>query len=163
MTPVQACARCPRSAQNCAGSCPCTVDTKDITLHQARRYCPLARYGEGSDAKPAGWDELPEAAMPPAPVPGEAPDDWSSRGPAMWAELHRRPLESQGDDAAWLEAFARRISCGDCREHWRSWVAANLPPEPLTFEWTWRAHRAVSERLGKPSPTFEEARAYWGF
>ena len=73
MNPVVACSRCPGMTVGCSGACPCPVDRKDIALHQAARYCPLARFGEGTDAKPGAWDEnAPDANVAPPP-PAVAP------------------------------------------------------------------------------------------
>ena len=82
--------------------------------------------------------------------------DWSTRGPALWAELHARPATYSGDTAAelaWLDAFAARVPCGDCRRHWRELVE-KMPPDltsAAAYErWTIDAHNAVNVELGKP-------------
>jgi hypothetical protein len=83
----------------------------------------------------------------------------------MWAELHSRPAAYQGDQAAelaWLDTFAGRVPCGECRRHWREMVA-KIPPDlsaaAAYWQWTVDAHNAVNVRLGKPmwTPTDQPA------
>jgi hypothetical protein len=66
-----------------------------------------------------------------------------------------------GREGEWLEEFARRLPCGECRAHW-SKLLAELPPELASrekyFAWTVAAHNAVNRRLGKPEMPEAEAR-----
>jgi hypothetical protein len=80
---------------------------------------------------------------------------WARVGPKLWAELHARPAKYQGDVAAemeWLEGFAGRLSCGECKTHWRKMTAAT-PPDLTSaaayYQWTVDSHNAVNVRLGK--------------
>jgi hypothetical protein len=99
------------------------------------------------------------------PLARPAEDDgWQTRGREMWCQLHQRALSYAVDHAAetaWLEAFAARIGCGTCREHWRELVATT-PPDLATaegyFAWTVAAHNAVSRRLGKREWSVDDAR-----
>jgi hypothetical protein len=88
---------------------------------------------------------------------------WEERGPKLWAELHARPAAYTGDavaELAWLEAFARRIGCRKCQNHWRE-LAEKMPPDlssPAAYwRWTVEAHNAVNVRLGKPRWTGEKS------
>lgn len=95
------------------------------------------------------------------------PIDLSERGPQLWGELHRRPLDwPGGDDAKWLADFAARVPCGECRRHYVDYLRSNPPtfesPRDY-FAWTYRLHCGVNEKLGKPSPTFDEACRLWGY
>ena len=77
-------------------------------------------------------------------------------GPKMWAELHARPAAYTGDavaELAWLEAFARRIGCGECQKHWRELVE-KMPPDLTSAgayrRWGVDRHDDVNSRLRKP-------------
>lgn len=122
------CARCPRSSRNCAGPCACLEDGKDTTLHQGYRYCPLGKFGEGSDAKPTGWDELPAAPPAPAEQPPVAVPraDWplSIRALALVAQpgdtgigdVAHRVLAGMGADALaklYEQATGKPCGCAD--------------------------------------------------
>src|SRR5262249_19130137 len=62
----------------------------------------------------------PSAAK--ASVTSEA-NDWATRGPLLWEELHRWARTADlGNVSKWLRLFERRIDCGECRNHWRAWV-----------------------------------------
>lgn len=86
-----------------------------------------------------------------------------SYGPPLWAELHRRALTTNpgADDSAWLEQFARRLPCGECRQHWHDMVRRAPPVWAGYFRWTVDRHNEVNVRLGKPLLTLEQARALW--
>lgn len=94
------------------------------------------------------------------------PIDLSERGPQLWSELHRRPLDWTGDDAKWLADFAGRVPCGECRRHYVDYLRSNPPtfesPRDY-FAWTYRLHCGVNEKLNKPSPAFDEACRLWGY
>lgn len=125
MTPTQACARCPKSAQNCWGACPCLEDGKNITLHQSRGYCPLARFGTAE--RPDGWDDEPAADAPPPPAPVAIPRErWPLciKAVALLAKpedkgvgdtAHRVLAAGGGDALAKLfeQATGRACGCSD--------------------------------------------------
>lgn len=81
----------------------------------------------------------------------------------LWGELHRRALEvgAGTDDTAWLETFAGRLPCGDCRTHWRAMLADHPPHWPTYFAWTVARHNQVNRRLGKPEIPVAEAMQRW--
>lgn len=100
-----------------------------------------------------------------APAQPSIADSWAARGPAMWEELHRWALTARMDEVKdWLYAFGRRLGCGDCIHHWIK-VTSENPPDTSSndalFEWTWRMHQKVNERLGKPDMSLSDARARW--
>jgi hypothetical protein len=73
----------------------------------------------------------------------------------LWAELHAWAQGYAGDRAAaaaWLAAFAGRIGCTECAQHWQELVAA-FPPdytsEDALYLWTVARHNDVNRRLGK--------------
>lgn len=118
--------------------CMADPETRHVKL-MVVAGCPKG-YFEGGTVNP---DKAPAAQSTPA---RPAPEVW---GPVMWAQLHT----ATNADAAWLEAFTKRIPGGncECRKHWRA-VLAEMPPEygEGWKEWTVRAHDAVNARLGKP-------------
>jgi hypothetical protein len=111
--------------------------------------------------------ELPSAAAGISSRPPKAPhrpqrlanfrDTRAERlGPGLWARFHARPAAFTGNvvaELAWLDAFASRAPCRDCRRHWRELVA-KMPPDLTSasayHRWTVDAHNAVNLRLGKP-------------
>jgi Erv1 / Alr family len=86
-------------------------------------------------------------------------------GPQLWAELHRWALTADLADAPqWLDRFAARVPCGDCRRHWLAGVSDSPPPlesRERLFAWTVARHNAVNRRLGKPEMSLEDARRLW--
>jgi hypothetical protein len=91
------------------------------------------------------WDSSDK----PAPAPARV---------AKWGELHRFAAAYNGDEKAaktWLAIFT--LSVGDfgcpCKQHWQKFLKT-FPPvftsRRALFLWTWAAHNAVNERLGKP-------------
>ncbi len=119
--------------------------------YDAYHKCPD---DDDSASAPVARTSLARSAV----VVATAGPDWSEQGPAMWAQLHTEAAADQ----AWLNAFVARLPCGSCRTHFRL-VLANDPPvfDDGWFAATVRWHNAVNERLGKPTPTVEEARAIW--
>lgn len=101
----------------------------------------------------------------------EPQSEWTVQGPRMWAELHHWALglrvASDADRAQarqWLNHFARRIPCGDCRRQWTRMVYDNPPPldnPENAFAWTVRCHNAVNERLGKATLPLDDAFTKW--
>ncbi len=79
----------------------------------------------------------------------------------QWGILHRYALQHPRPDPAWLDAFALRLPCTGCREHWQATVQ-RTPPGDAFFAWTVMVHNEVNARLGKPLLTIEAALARWG-
>jgi len=100
----------------------------------------------------------------PAPPPPSG-NEWSRRGPELWAELHRWALAADPATARhWLDRLAARVPCGDCRRHWLADVAASPPPTgncDELFAWTVERHNQVNRRLGKPEMPLTEATQRW--
>lgn len=86
-------------------------------------------------------------------------------GPLLWAELHRWALTADlANVTDWLKAFAMRLPCGTCRQHWREMLnrtPPHLSSNDALFAWTVERHSEVSAKLGKPTLTIDEARALW--
>lgn len=98
---------------------------------------------------------------------GAKPGGVTWNGPARWAMLHRRALAYRGDaegERAYLARLLERLPCDECREHFAA-LMADYPPDLTSaeayFEWSHTMHRLVNDRLGKPSPTLDEARRLW--
>lgn len=163
---IETCHRCARKAGTGAG---CAVDGVSLSLHADAGYCPLKLYGEGQ--RPTGFPETPAEEM--ATIRARAEEnrrqDEQRRveaGRALWAELHAFCLTDDARDpaklAAFLEAFGKRVPCGDCRRHWNE-ILARLPPDAgRPFEWSVAAHNEVNVKLDKPTLTVGEARQRWG-
>jgi hypothetical protein len=93
--------------------------------------------------------------------PHQISDRWRQLFRSSWAALHRRALQVQGPDDAWLAAFAARLPCGPCRRHWDGLVQANPPDWYQYFAWTVQRHNDINAMLGKPLYTVEAAYARW--
>lgn len=90
--------------------------------------------------------------------PAKPPTDWLK----LWGELHLHVLNP--DTPAFLDAFVARLPCGSCRNDFTAWIATNPPNLTSQAEWwywTWRAHNAVSKRIGKPTMSFVDAADRW--
>jgi hypothetical protein len=64
----------------------------------------------------------------------------------------------------WLDSFARRVPCGQCRRHWLEEVKSFPPPTQSgadLFAWTVERHNNVNRRLGKALLVLEDARRQW--
>ncbi len=139
------CRRCDR---------PCPQQNSE-TLADPTAFCPIW-----------AWQSFTHDM---GPVPRSARDDFRAGDPqsrdearltqfrALWSELHKRTLAYQGDQPAereYLDAFARRLPCGDCRRHWAQ-ITAKLPPDlesPGTyFAWSVAAHNEVNRSKATPS------------
>ncbi|HEV2292452.1 MAG TPA: Erv1/Alr family FAD-linked sulfhydryl oxidase [Tepidisphaeraceae bacterium] len=111
------------------------------------------------------WRGAPRVVTP---LKTQVKQPWVERGPMMWKELHDRPnlpLEIERE-RAWLTAFAGRLDCGDCRQHWLSLLTVDPPDlsSPAAYaRWGVRMHNAVNLRLGKPEMSFEDAADRWGW
>ena len=93
------------------------------------------------------------------------PNSWSLLGPKMWAELHDWALKADLSTVdPWLNRFAERIPCGDCRHHWLQLLQTS-PPDVRSanalFEWTVLVHNEVNRRLQKPHYSLDDAKQLW--
>lgn len=81
----------------------------------------------------------------------------------LWRELHTRALTvtDLSGEKKWLENWAGKVPCGECREHWHE-LAAELPPDLSSpdayWRWTVEAHNRVNQRIGRPTLTVAQAR-----
>ena len=88
-------------------------------------------------------------------------------GPGTWYTLHVFAISANTE--AKKEAFISFVSdlssnmwCSVCQEHFSRYIQEH-PLGPYKnkkyglFEWTWRLHNTVNERLGKPQLSFGEA------
>lgn len=137
---------------NRTGICP--SDSIGTHRHADAGYCPLNKLPVTGE-KPDGWEELAnEPLRPAAPAPEITPAEW---GPPLWAEIHAWAASADLYRVAeYLDAFALRVPCGACREHWRAIVAANPPDvssNAVLERWVSDRHDDVSRSLGKaPHP-----------
>ncbi len=82
----------------------------------------------------------------------------------LWKELHNHALNFTGtNDRTYLSEFAKRIprytkTACKCTEFWLQWVRTNPPDFTNYFEWTVKAHNAISRKLFKKQYTLEEAK-----
>jgi hypothetical protein len=100
------------------------------------------------------------------PLPAQPQPHW---GPALWAELHCRPLYLTEIDApaelARLARFTKRIpGCSGCRasfEEIQLLVPADLSSPRAYFAATVAWHNDVNYKLGQPIWTVRRALCYW--
>ncbi len=125
------------------------MDGRDIAEHEEKNFCPDGR--DGGDLVPGG-------------MPGGS--QWQTRGPELWAELHRWAMVADLSQVTqWLAGFAERLDCGECRTHWLAWVGEHVPAAAdhrSLLRWTIAGHNAVKVRLGKAERDVEEMANYWG-
>jgi hypothetical protein len=149
---------------------PCKADPQKrsiVVLVTINGACPLGKH------LPDGTP-LPVATPPPAAAMGLS---MTIVGPSMWRELHGRPTvcpdpareivwPHDGIETEWVNAFSRRLPCGECATEWMKLLNA-APPDVSSrdayFVWTVRMHNAVNRRLGKAEFTVEAARAIYSF
>lgn len=83
----------------------------------------------------------------------------AASGRRAWGLLH---TEGIGKGPEWLARWEQLIPCGECRRKYEGLKSERPPSFPLSAEWTWQLHDAVSATLpGKPRPSFAEAGARW--
>jgi hypothetical protein len=82
------------------------------------------------------------------------------RDALAWKSLHLSSLDGKLD-STFLNDFTRQIGCGSCKAHWKT-IMRQIPPD-YSFDWTVKAHNAVSRRLSPPTKEFttEEALSIW--
>lgn len=77
-------------------------------------------------------------------------------GSELWRDLHQWAATGDVSDAdRWLQSFALRLPCGECRVHFQQMIQKNPPPKTsnqnLAF-WTFERHNEVNRSKEKPSP-----------
>ena len=89
-------------------------------------------------------------------------------GPGTWYTLHVFALSAQDSEEkknafiSFVQDLSVNMWCDVCQEHFSRYVAQH-PLEPYKhkqyglFEWTWKLHNTVNERLGKEQLSFSEA------
>lgn len=95
-------------------------------------------------------------------------------GPGCWFVLHlnsfqARDIPSQTEFVRFLRNLTRHLPCEQCRSHASKYLSDN-PPErfigrrdsdgedcPL-FEYTWRFHNGVNQRLGKTQLPYDQVK-----
>lgn len=87
-------------------------------------------------------------------------------GPAAWRQLHLRPLTCDlAREDYWL-SHQMPMQCGECSREWGK-LLRESPPDlssRLAYaRWTWMAHNAVNQRLGKPEFVWDEAVKLYGW
>jgi hypothetical protein len=106
-------------------------------------------------------------------IPGPAYPENKEWGPFVWTILHGlaerfgqvvTELYRNDEVRAWqslLAATGDMLPCSDCRDHFKTWLAAH-PVTPILKipyselkewirNWIWSLHEDVNARLGKPS------------
>ena len=90
-----------------------------------------------------------------------AKEKMRKEGPDKWHDLHHRARDHKGDDMPYLNTLAAWITCGECRQHFRQYLAAQPPRFQDThfdyFAWTVNLHNSVNEKLGKPVISLTDA------
>lgn len=95
-------------------------------------------------------------------------------GPAMWFSMHcisfnypmYPTMQHKKEYAFFLRALSRTLPCRGCQQHFQQLLDETMFLSQFqnraTFaRYVYQLHCAVNERLGKPSPPFEEvARKY---
>jgi hypothetical protein len=147
MSQLQICHKCDRRQQHCHGPCACLAgpESVDIIIRAESGFCPLGKFSNPLPTTPT--------TSRTAPV-------------NLWRVLHAHAMSNPDlpSESLWLFNWAAKIPCGECAQHWRTWVAAN-PPDLSShenyFKWTWLAHQAVNEKLGRPGITLAEALLFY--
>jgi hypothetical protein len=97
------------------------------------------------DVCPQGFFTEPDK-MPPNPHVGKP------SFPNVWKWVHMDALTHlTGEEIpGWIEKIAMSVSCGDCRNSFRTWVKDHPPRWNELFTWTVELHNYVNKKLGKP-------------
>jgi hypothetical protein len=145
--------------QPCCGfASVCPADSKRIQSHADAGYCPRALFTVNGQ-KPQGWESLPDGSVAPQAAPAPQPVDLTPLYHALWAEFHATPRKNA---LAFLAVFSLRIPGGcACRDGFRTLLdryPPDLSSDEAWFVWKWFIHNTVSQSLGKPTITIEEAK-----
>jgi hypothetical protein len=88
-----------------------------------------------------------------------ATEDLLRRQRAHWEKLH-----TQTFDDTTFELWVRTIpGCSTCQRNFRIWLETNPPRFDDWNRWTWEAHNAVNNKLGKPILSYADACELWGY
>lgn len=82
----------------------------------------------------------------------------------MWAVLHTRALSHEGeDDTIWFNVWCDRVPSQGCtcKSNWKKLVKEFPPIWSDYFAWSNLMHNKVSQSIGKPTLSLEQARAIW--
>ncbi|XZE18824.1 hypothetical protein SH449x_004129 [Pirellulaceae bacterium SH449] len=79
-------------------------------------------------------------------------------GRQLWRELFLE-VRTRQDLCRWSRRIPR-YGC-DCKDFYESFLAANPPSDPVSFEWKHALKSAVNAKLGHVDLTLEEARVFW--
>jgi hypothetical protein len=148
--PTLVCHACLKRKLVRQGLMVCTVDERDIREHAENGDCPEGRFEASGD----------HTAVIVSAAPAAAGGDWRVRGPLLWAELDAwsRTADLSTPEGvraaqAWLDRFAARVDCGECRRHWLELLQA-CPPDftsnAALYAWRVEVQNRVNDRLGKP-------------
>lgn len=144
---ISCCLRCQNRQKVCKGPCACTLDGKDIVAHAKAADCPLGLHRA---------------------VEADSVVKVMSLTARLWIELHLWALVADeanspiSEKTEWMEAWALKVpSCGECRQWWATWYAANPLDSNHTFAWTVKAHNAVNVKLRVKVWDVEIARAHY--
>ena len=100
------------------------------------------------------------------------PNDPIYFGPGLWLTLHAEALEADqtGQTSNYLQTLNNILNylpCKECKIHANDYVNKYPPNQWISFrrghpsqlfEWSWRFHNTVNQRLGKPLITLNQAR-----
>lgn len=85
----------------------------------------------------------------------------------MWGTMHILGREADIEESllpilkTLVSVYANRLKGQDCREHFQSCVKKHPILPGRAFEWTVLRHNEVSQRIGKPTLTLEDAYDIW--
>lgn len=130
--------------------------------------CPARRVQD--ESQPVILGIIAKSVIPPqAPKQDVSRQSWWARqkdkdfGPALWRDLHKYAAIADLSVAEkWLQAFALRLPCGDCRSHFLKMIKESPPVLTSNQEFafsTFQWHNLVNVRKENPSPeiTWDEA------
>jgi hypothetical protein len=150
------CAHCIHRVRDLGPACYCAADDR-------RR--PVTAISQAGDC-PRGYYALPQ--LPPEARFTAEHIIQVKIFHRLWEELHgwgmryRCQWLAADEASAWLDSFAARIPCGDCKITWLKLVKQNPPPFACTvggdlWQWTVDRHNDINLRLSKPLRTPDPA------
>lgn len=143
--------------------CECPV-AGYCNRHRLRKNEHLHRLCSRDERYYAHWEKISQLAERPQPMLGCQYNHWMplhNYAPKNWNSWN--PMQAR----VWYRAWKRQIKntgCG-CAGNWKKEVAeipVDFSSPKAFFEWSWKIHNAVNQRLGKSAqPTLEEAYSLW--
>lgn len=85
-------------------------------------------------------------------------------GPGTWITMHVFALMSDEEQdrkcfVKFLEKVIENLPCKKCRKHASEYYRNNpISSSSSLFEWSWKFHNNVNQRLGKPIVVYEDAK-----